>query len=60
MEYYNKLIESVNIRFLRGYNYQVQKPFAVADHKEFDNMLILLHNGTVKFGEDQELLNEGE
>lgn len=60
MEYYNKLIESVNIRFLRGFNYQVQKPVSVADHKEFDNMLILLHNGTVKFGEDQELLNEGE
>ncbi|NVJ86564.1 MAG: helix-turn-helix transcriptional regulator [Algoriphagus sp.] len=60
MEYYNKVIESVNIRFLRGFNYQVEKPVFIPDHKEFDNMLILLHHGTLKFGEEQEIVNEGE
>lgn len=60
MEYYNKVIESVNIRFLRGFNYKVEKPVFIPDHKEFDNMLILLHHGTLKFGDEQELVNEGE
>ncbi|MGM0943829.1 MAG: helix-turn-helix domain-containing protein [Bacteroidota bacterium] len=60
MEYYNKVIESVNIRFLRGFNYQIEKPVTVVDHKEFDNMLILLHHGSLKFGDEQEVLNEGE
>ncbi|SFO27234.1 transcriptional regulator, AraC family [Algoriphagus ornithinivorans] len=60
MEYYNKVIESVNVRFLRGNNFQIEKPISIADHKEFDNMLILLHHGSLKFGEDQEILNEGE
>jgi len=60
MEYYNKVIESVNVRFIRGNNYRLEKPFTVKDYKESDNTLILLHHGTLKFGEDQELLNEGE
>lgn len=60
MEYYNKVIESVNVRFIRGNNFRVEKPVTVNDYTESDNTLILLHHGTLKFGEDQELLNEGE
>lgn len=60
MEYYNKVIESVNVRFIRGNNFRVEKPISVNDYTESDNTLILLHHGTLKFGEDQELLNEGE
>ncbi|MFC5626658.1 AraC family transcriptional regulator [Algoriphagus winogradskyi] len=60
MEYYNKVIESVNVRFIRGSNFSVEKPISVNDYAESDNTLILLHHGTLKFGEDQELLNEGE
>jgi AraC-like DNA-binding protein len=60
MEYYNKVIESVNVRFIRANNYRLEKPFSVADYSEADNTFILLHHGTLKFGEDQEILNEGE
>jgi AraC-like DNA-binding protein len=60
MEYYNKVIESVNVRFIRGNNFRVEKPVTVNEYAEPDNTLILLHHGTLKFGEDQELLNEGE
>ncbi len=60
MEYYNKVIESVNIRFIRGNNFRLEKNFCVKDYSEVENTLILLHHGTLKFGEDQELLNEGE
>ncbi len=60
MEYYNKVIESVNVRFLRGNNFRIEKPAIIEGYVESDNTLLLLHHGTVKFGEDQELLNEGE
>ncbi|MBB6326748.1 AraC-like DNA-binding protein [Algoriphagus iocasae] len=60
MEYYNKVIESINVRFLRGNNYRVEKPATVVNYEESDNTLVLLHHGTLKFGEDQELVNEGE
>ncbi|MFL0682368.1 MAG: helix-turn-helix domain-containing protein [Algoriphagus aquaeductus] len=60
MDYYNKVIESVHVRFLRGNNFKVEKPISVFDYLESENTLILLHHGTLKFGEDQELVNEGE
>ncbi len=60
MEYYNKVIESINVRFLRGNNYRVEKPVTIVNYEESDNTLLLLHHGTLKFGEDQELINEGE
>ncbi|MGY6741857.1 MAG: helix-turn-helix domain-containing protein [Cecembia sp.] len=60
MEYYNKVIESVGVRFLKGNNYKVEKPVAISDYQDSDNSLILLHKGSLKFGEEQELVNEGE
>ncbi|MBN7814687.1 AraC family transcriptional regulator [Algoriphagus pacificus] len=60
MEYYNKVIESINVRFVRGNNYRVEKPATVVNYEETENTLVLLHHGTLKFGDDQELVNEGE
>lgn len=60
MEYYNKVIESVHVRFLKGNNFKIEKPVTVMNYVESENSLILLHHGTLKIGEDQELVNEGE
>lgn len=60
MEYYNKVIESVQVRFLKGSNYKVDKPITVLNYVENENALILLHHGSLKFGDEQELVNEGE
>lgn len=60
MDHYNKVIESVHVRFLKGNNFKVEKLVTVTNYVESENTLILLHHGTIKFGEDQELVNEGE
>ncbi|MFC3879677.1 helix-turn-helix domain-containing protein [Algoriphagus namhaensis] len=60
MDYYNKVIESVKVRFIKGTNYRVEKPLSIQDFSDKENTLILLHQGTMKFGENQELVNEGE
>lgn len=60
MDYYNKVIESVHVRFLRGNNFKIEKPVSVFNYQENENALVLLHHGSLKFGEDQELINEGE
>ena len=60
MDYYNKVIESVHVRFLKGNNFKIEKPVTVLNYEENENSLILLHHGNLKFGEDQELVNEGE
>ena len=60
MDYYNKVIESVHVRFLKGNNFKIEKPVTVSNYEESENTMILLHHGTLKFGEDQEIVNEGE
>jgi AraC family transcriptional regulator, activator of mtrCDE len=60
MEYYNKVIESVGVRFLKGTNYKIDKSVAISDYCETDNSLILLHQGSIKFSDEQEIVNEGE
>jgi AraC family transcriptional activator of mtrCDE len=60
MDYYNKVIESVHVRFLKGNNFKIEKPVSVSNYVEGENSLILLHHGSLKFGEEQEHVNEGE
>jgi AraC family transcriptional activator of mtrCDE len=60
MDYYNKVIESVQVRFLKGANFKIEKPVSITSYFENENTLILLHQGFLKFGEDQEVVNEGE
>jgi len=60
MEFYNKVIESVGVRFLKGNNYKVEKPVSITEYSDTENSIILLHQGTMKFSDDQELINEGE
>lgn len=60
MEYYNKVIESVGVRYLKGNNFKIDKPVTVLDYSDSENTLILLHQGGLKFSEEMELVNEGE
>jgi len=60
MEYYNKVIESVGVRFLKGNNFKIDKPVSVLDYQEVENTAILLHQGSLKFSEELESVNEGE
>ena len=60
MEFYNKVIESVGVRFLKGNNYKVEKAVSISDFNDSENTAILLHKGSLKFSEDGEGVNEGE
>jgi AraC family transcriptional regulator, activator of mtrCDE len=60
MEYYNKVIESVGVRFLKGNNYKIEKPVSVTNFNDTENTIILLHQGSLKFSDEMELVNEGE
>ncbi|MFN3800859.1 helix-turn-helix domain-containing protein [Belliella pelovolcani] len=60
MEFYNKVIESVGVRFLKGNNYKVEKAVSISDFSDSENTAILLHQGSLKFSEEGEGVNEGE
>ncbi|KEO72102.1 helix-turn-helix domain-containing protein [Anditalea andensis] len=60
MEYYNKVIESIGVRFLKGNNYKIERPVTVTDFTDTENTIILLHQGSLRYDEEQEAVNEGE
>lgn len=60
MEYYNKVIESVGVRYVKGNNFKIERPVTITDYNDSENTAILLHRGSLNYGEDQESVNEGE
>src|SRR5690554_7818394 len=60
MEYYNKVIESVGVRFTKGNNYKIERPVTITDYMDVENTVILLHHGSLSYDEGQESVNEGE
>lgn len=60
MEYYNKVIESVGVRYVKGNNFKIERPVTITDYSDSENTAILLHRGSLNFGEEQEAVNEGE
>ncbi len=59
MEDYNKIIESLGIKYLKSNNVKVINPFTITDFKDTDNVMILLKKGLIHFGKKKELLKEG-
>lgn len=59
MEDYNKIIESLGIKFLKSNNIKVSNDFTITDYEETENTILILKKGTIKYGKDQEVLKEG-
>jgi AraC family transcriptional regulator, activator of mtrCDE len=60
MEDYNKIIESLGVRFIKSKNIKILQPLTVENFYDVGNTIILLHKGEISFGEDKQKLNEGE
>lgn len=60
MEDYNKIIESLKISFIKAKSINVNKPVGVRPFMDVENTVIALHKGSVYFGEDKKVLQEGE
>ncbi|MFT2010403.1 helix-turn-helix transcriptional regulator [Pontibacter qinzhouensis] len=60
MEDYNKIIESLGVRFIKAKNLVLQQPFTVRNAYDVGNNLILLHKGSIFFGNEEQMVEEGE
>ena len=60
MEDYNKIIESLSIRFVRAKQTVATIPKRIKHFYDIDNSLIFLHKGVMRFGAKNELVKEGE
>lgn len=60
MEDYNKIIESLEIRFVKAKNINILKPVTIDNNYEVENYLLLVTGGEIKFGKDKETASEGD
>jgi AraC-like DNA-binding protein len=58
MEDYNKIIESLGIRYLKSQNVHVPLAFQVSHYRESDSSLLVLKRGKITYGSQQ--LQEGQ
>lgn len=60
MEDYNKVIESLGVRYIKAKNLVLQQSFTVRNYYDVGNNLILLHKGRISFGDEEQVVEEGE
>jgi AraC family transcriptional regulator of arabinose operon len=60
MEDYNKVIESLGVRYIKAKNLILRQAFTARNTYDVGNNLILLHKGQIRFGEDEQLVEESE
>ena len=59
MEDYNKIIESLGIRYIKANSIIVSNPFKIMDYQETDNAILILKRGKLSYGEEAQELREG-
>lgn len=60
MEDYNKIIESLGVRFISAKNINILQPVTIENYYDVENVFIFVHKGEVKFGKDKEVVKENE
>jgi len=60
MEDYNKIIESLGIKFLKAKNIKLLQPIHVRNYYDVENTIVLLHQGTLSYGPDNTKVSEGD
>ncbi|MEO9869924.1 helix-turn-helix domain-containing protein [Ekhidna sp.] len=60
MEDYNKIIESLEIRYVKAKNINILKPVTIDNNYEVENYLLLVTGGEIKYGKDKETATEGD
>ncbi len=60
MEDYNKIIESLSVRFIKAKNIKILHPLTIENFYDVENTLILPKKGEIKFGKEKEAVKEGQ
>lgn len=60
MEDYNKIIESLGVRFIKSKSIKILQTITVENFYDVGNTVVLLHKGEISFGEDKTKLSEGD
>jgi AraC-like DNA-binding protein len=60
MEDYNKIIESLGVRFIKSKSIKILQTITVENFYDVGNTVVLLHKGEISFGEEKTRLSEGD
>lgn len=60
MEDYNKIIESLGVRFIKAKNIKLLQSIHIKNFYDVENTVVLLHQGEISFGPEKEKVREGE
>jgi AraC-like DNA-binding protein len=60
MEDYNKIIESLGVRFIKAKNIKLLQPIHIKNFYDVENTIVLLHQGEISFGAEKEKVREGD
>jgi len=60
MEDYNKIIESLGVRFINAKNIKILEPFTIRNFYDVENTILILNKGEIKFGKEDETVNQSE
>lgn len=60
MENYNKIIESLGVKFVRARHILIQKSVTVENYYDVANTIILVHKGEIRFGDAGEKITAGQ
>lgn len=60
MEDYNKIIESLGVKFIKSRNIRVLQPIRIKNFYDVENSILILYNGEVSFGDEHQVVEEGD
>lgn len=60
MEDYNKIIESLGVRYIKANNINILQPVKIENSYDIENTIILNRKGELSYGESGNLVKEGE
>ena len=60
MEDYNKIIESLGVKFIKARNIRILQPITIKNFYDVENTLLILYNGEVSVGEDKTKVESGD
>jgi AraC-like DNA-binding protein len=60
MEDYNRIIESLSVRFIKAKNINILNAVTIKNNYDVENSLVLLNSGQIRFGKEQTPVHEGQ
>ncbi len=59
MEDYNKIIESLSVRFIKSKNIRILQPVKIQNYYDVENSILILNRGEIHYGEDDNKVTGG-